>query len=108
MLAADLRIADQLPVGGDQGPLEMAVGEEKVVADCRLLPAEDRDETHRLAPRRCGHACKAAHGRNEILEMAQRPLTSPHWHSGAGKDRRGTHRVFVEILFAEEAVAAEC
>ena len=108
LLASDLRIADQLPVGGDQRALEVTVGEEEIVADRRLLPAEHRHETHRLAPRRARHAGKASDGGDEILEMAQRPLAPPRRYPGTGQDRRSAHRVLVEILLAEEAVAAEC
>jgi hypothetical protein len=78
-----------------------------VQADARLLIAEHGHEALAFALVWGGHAGQITHRGREVVEIAQGIGARAGRHARAGDHRGRTHRVLVEILLAEQAVAPE-
>ena len=100
-------VLDQFPLRRDQRPLHVAVGQQQFVSDARMLIAKHGHEALAFVRVWRGHAGQITHRGREIMEIAQGIGAVAGRHARAGDHRGRTHRVLVEILLAEQAVAPE-
>ena len=100
-------IVDQLPFRCDQRPLHVAVGQQQLIAEARLLVTEHRREALAFALLRCGHASQIPHRGREVVEITEGVSAPADRHARPSDHRRRPHRVLVEVLLAEQPMAAE-
>ncbi len=99
-----MRVADELPASVVERLLDALVTEhqERPARLRRIL--QHFGELASIGTRRSGDAAELAERRHDIEEVAHRFATLIRGDPGAGDDQGHAHRVFVEVLLADEAV----
>ncbi len=99
-------IPDQLPAIVADSALHVAVGEEQLGSRGGRLAGDHRPEAGAVHPLRNDGADQVGHGGVDVEQVDKRGAAAMR-HARTGEDQRRLRAVVVEVLLAEQAVAAD-
>lgn len=103
----DLGVADEFPAVVAEGAHEVGVGKKDGVADFGARRDPEWLEVVAVEAVGGGNTGEGAEGGEEVEEVGEGEGGLAVGDAGSGEDEGAAHGVFVQVLFAEQSVAAE-